>query len=150
MEIYQIYKLYVATTDQISSRRQTTNTFFLSINSFLITLWGVFYSELFPISVRRFVWLIGILGMIISYNWYIIIKHYSRLNSAKFKVISKIENNYLPFTPFNLEWEHLGRGKDKTKYIPLSKIERKIALIFLTIHFLLSMALFLFHFQLSL
>ncbi len=51
------------------------------------------------------------------------------LNSGKFKVIHEIEEQ-LPMALYKHEWEILGGGKDKTKYWPISHIEKIVPLVF--------------------
>ena len=40
LHLLEIYKIYVEMTDRISTRRQSANSFFLSINTLLIALVG--------------------------------------------------------------------------------------------------------------
>jgi len=93
-------------------------------------------------NFHSFYGLISIAGMLICYSWYRLIRSYKDLNSGKFKVVHEIEK-LLPISPFDDEWEILGRGKDKTKYLPFTKIEMWVPWIFFTLHaiiFLMSIA----------
>ena len=65
-------------------------------------------------NFHPFYGLISIAGMLICYSWYRLIRSYKDLNSGKFKVVHEIVK-LLPISPFDDEWEILGRGKDKTK-----------------------------------
>ncbi len=65
-------------------------------------------------NFHQFYGLISIAGMLICYSWYRLIRSYKDLNSGKFKLVHEIEK-LLPISPFDDEWEIVGRGKDKTK-----------------------------------
>src|SRR3989338_6109135 len=78
------YKLYVESADKISSRRDSANHFYLTLNSGLFAISG--YLSL--LNKQSFIFLIiPIAGIIISFYWLKIITSYKNLNSRKFKVI---------------------------------------------------------------
>ena len=58
---------------------------------------------------------------------------YRNLNTAKFLVIHKIEKR-LPISPYEAEWEAMGRGKNKRLYRPLSHIEQGVPYVFMALH----------------
>lgn len=122
--ILEQYKLYVEFADRISQRRADANTFFLTINTLIVTGLGLLNN-----SVGRYSIVIAILGSVLSITWYFILKSYRMLNSGKFKVIHEIEEQ-LPMALYKHEWEILGGGKDKTKYWPISHIEKIVPLVF--------------------
>lgn len=129
--ILEMYKIYLEMTDRISNRRQSANSFFLSINSALIGFIGY-------ISVRedlKFNWIIALAGIILCYTWYRIVRSYKDLNSGKFRVIHEIEKE-LPISPYDAEWKTLGEGKDSKLYLPFTNIELKIPIVFGIIHLL--------------
>ncbi len=142
--ILEIYKLYVDMADRISARRQTANSFFLTINSAIIALIG--YVNL--VSNQKsttflFYALVAIAGTILSYLWYRIILSYKQLNSGKFKVIHAMES-MLPLRPYDAEWVALGKGKNPTLYKPFTHIETLVPWVFLAIHaFVLLASLYL-------
>ena len=72
-------------------------------------------------------------GIAISYMWYRLIRSYRDLNSAKFKVIHQIEKK-LPLSPFDAEWEAVGRGENSSLYLPFTHIEIGIPWVFLVLH----------------
>ena len=122
--ILEQYTLYVQTAENVSTRRDSANNYFVSINTVLFTISGYLSfknQELWTI-------LISVVGILISVVWYTTIQSYKNLNSGKFKVIHELEN-YLPAKLFDYEWECLGRGVTK-KYKKLTVIERNIPRIF--------------------
>ena len=125
------YKIYVEMTDRISSRRITVNSFFLSINTAIIAL--IVYIK--NSNVIGFYGLVSLSGAILCFLWYRMIRSYRDLNSGKFKVIHEIENK-LPISPYDSEWEAIGRGKNSKLYLPFTHIEMGIPIIFLSIHIL--------------
>ena len=132
--IIEIYKLYVEMADRISSRRQTANSFFLTINSAIVALVG--YVNLVSSQTSAaflFYALVAIAGMILSYLWYRLVLSYKQLNSGKFKVIHAIES-MLPLRPYDAEWIALGEGKNPSLYKPFTHIEIFVPWVFFAIH----------------
>ena len=126
------YKLYVESADKISSRRDSANHFYLTLNSALFAISG--YLSL--LNKQSFIYLIiPIAGIIISFYWLKIITSYKNLNSGKFKVIHELEKN-LPAKLFYYEWETIGNGKTK-EYLPLTIVEKGVPKIFMVIYVLI-------------
>lgn len=121
------YKLYVEMADRISQRRQSTNNYFLTINTFLLSFFAFFHNVSSNKSVL--VCLISMAGITLCYVWYRLIISYKGLNSGKFKVIHEMEK-LLGYAPYDIEWEKLGRGKNKKLYLPFTNIEPYIPGIF--------------------
>jgi hypothetical protein len=123
------YKLYVEMADKISERRQSANSYFLTINSALLAFVGYVTTK----DTSDYLWLVGTSGIALCLLWYQLIRSYSDLNGAKFKVIHEIEIR-LPVSPYDAEWEALGRGKDDDLYKPVTHIERAVPWIFAGLH----------------
>lgn len=126
----EIYKMYVEKADAISSRRESANTFFLSVNTVLIGLIGYLDKSHECTKLA-----IGVAGILLCYFWYRLLLSYKHLNSAKFQVIREIEKK-LPLSPYDAEWEFLGRGKNSDLYKPFTHIEIWVPRIFLFLHLL--------------
>lgn len=139
-----IYKIFVETTDKISDRRYSSNSFFLTINTVIITLVG--YLQLGKEAGQSidFYWLVSSSGIVVCFAWYRLIRSYKDLNSAKFKIIHLIEKQ-LPLSVYDAEWEALDRGVNPKTYLQFSKIERVIPLIFFTIHIVVLIKAILIH-----
>lgn len=123
------YKLYVEMADRVSARRQTANAYFLTINTALLGFVGYVTIK----DSGDYLWLLGVVGSILSYLWYRIVVSYRDLNSGKFKVIHEIEKR-LPISPYDAEWEAVGRGKDSSLYKPLTHVEKGVPWVFLVLH----------------
>ncbi len=127
--ILEMYKLYVEMADRISSRRQTANSFFLTINSAIIGFVGYIKIS----EINEYNWIIEVAGIFLCYVWYRLVSSCKDLNSGKFKVIHEIEKE-LPLSPYDAEWEAIGRGKNPNLYLPFTNLELKTPLIFGLIH----------------
>jgi len=109
--IFDQYKLYVEMADRISARRATTNSFYLTANSFLFVALGILMSN----DLVAVVPIILIVGVFVSLSWWLLIIYYKNLNSCKYKVINAIEEK-LPVKGFLAEWQ-ISKSQDK----PLKK-----------------------------
>lgn len=129
------YLKYIEMADKISERRILTNSFFITVNTGLISALGIFkiFDKTTPIPIIVFV---GIATSLLCIYWAKLIKSYSNLNTAKFDVIHEFEK-YLPMRPYDCEWDRVGRGSNKKLYHPFSHIERKIPYIFLLLYVLI-------------
>lgn len=124
------YKLYVEMADRISIRRQSANSYFLSVNSAILAFVGYASSK----ETSDYLWLLGIAGIVISFLWFMIITSYRDLNTAKFTIIHQIETR-LPLSLYDAEWNAMGRGGNSKLYRPLSHVERGVPWVFVGLHF---------------
>jgi len=122
--------------DRISSRRQSANTFALSINTALIALVGYVQTQDSMILKEGFFWSVAVAGLILNFVWYRMVRSYRDLNTAKYLVIHEIEKR-LVISPYDAEWEAVGRGKDRKLYLPFTHIEIWIPWIFFALHALI-------------
>lgn len=128
-----MYKLFVEMADKTSARRQTNNSFFLSINTAIIAAVGyVGFGPEKEVGAEFYV-LIAVAGIVLSVLWFCLIQSYKNLNTHKFKVILAIEN-VLPLRPYGAEWDLAGEGKKPLYYWPFTHIERLIPWVFFAIH----------------
>lgn len=127
--VLEQYKLYVETADRISQRRAVANTFFLTLNTAIFTVIGVFWKDRpsAPEAALAFP-LIVVLGQ--CFAWFYLVRAYRQLNSAKFAVVGELETR-LPASPYwRAEWYALGEGGDRARYWPLTHIEKWIPILF--------------------
>lgn len=130
-QLLEQYRMFVQTSETLVGRRQTVNTFFLSINSLLLAAISVFAGEgrMTESFAGLAVLALAIAGTVLSYSWWRLVRSYRQLNAGKFKVIHLLEER-LPASIFKAEWEALGSGKDKSKYSPFTTAEARIPHIF--------------------
>lgn len=128
------YKLFVDTSEKLVARRQTVNTFFLSINALLLSAIGAFAKEVVTTRITIIgIVAISLAGIVLCWGWYKLVHSYRQLNAGKFAVIHLLEQ-HLPASLFKAEWEALGRGKEKKKYTPFTKTEVTIPIVFIILH----------------
>jgi hypothetical protein len=134
------YRLYVESADRISDRRQSANSFFLAVNTLLVTMAG--YVAASQPETTLYAVFSSCAGMLLCYTWYRLIRSYRGLNTGKFEVIHLMERR-LPFAPYSVEWEALGSGKDPKRYLPFTAVEKWVPLIFLLLHVVAVLAILL-------
>lgn len=130
--LFEQYKHYVESAEKISERRVSANNYLLTVNAFLVTLYGL-------VAASRFhtFWtiLVPVAGFLVSLTWYRIITSYRDLNTVKFKVIHELEQ-HMPAALYDYEWQKAEEGRGKT-YHPLSHLERWVPIIFMILYVLL-------------
>ncbi|MBS4727536.1 hypothetical protein MSM1_03940 [Mycobacterium sp. SM1] len=99
-----IYKLAVEMADRVSARRALANAFFLTVNTTLVAVVGLSTTQ--PDSTVRFI-AVCVAGVAGSVCWCLLLRAYRRLNSVKFAVINKIEEEHLPLRSYVDEWKVL-------------------------------------------
>ena len=132
----EIYKICVEMADNISARRQSANIFFLIVNTSILGIAG--YIERIN---SNWVLAVNLAAIFICYFWYRIIRSYKDLNSGKFKVIHEIEKE-LPLSPYDAEWEAIGRGENPKLYLPFTDIETRVPWAFMALHLIAFCLLF--------
>ena len=131
------YKLCVQMADNISERRSKTNTFFLSVNSFLLTALGIFTKIVLDADVGLWwLYVASIGGIMFAITWYVLIRNYKKLNSGKFEVIHELEKK-LPTAPYRKEWSII-RNENESKYQKLTNVESAVPIIFIGLYIALS------------
>lgn len=121
----EIYKLAVEMADRISARRAAASSFFLTTQSALIALVG---------ATSLDDWAFALPGLLLALTWWLLLRSYRLLNSAKFQVIQGMESQ-LPASPFQAEWDLLDPADKKwrERYFELGLIERVVPLAFATV-----------------
>jgi len=130
------YKMYVASAEQNSSLRHSANNFFLTLNTALVSLFGILASSYTGLS-KLWLQVMPLAGILICWKWYALIMSYKQLNTGKFVVIHKLEEK-LPAALYDYEWDVLKKG-DGTKYTPFTHIENQIPKIFILLYIALAL-----------
>lgn len=125
--LFDQYKLAVEMADRVSARRMQANTFFLAVNTGVLT---VFANLVKDKVISGFVGALPIVALLaLCYVWWRIVRSYRQLNSGKYDVILAIED-LLPLAPYAAEWVALGQGKEPKRYLPLTHIEHWVPILF--------------------
>lgn len=133
--VLDIYKLAVEMADRVSARRAVANAFFLTINTTLVAAVGLSTTQ--PDSMVRFA-AVCLAGVAVSVCWWLLLRVYRRLNTAKFTVINQIEAEHLPVKPYTDEWAELMPGDEvvtrRTRlgkaFRELGGVERVVPIVF--------------------
>lgn len=164
--IFKSYQLAVEMADRHSARRLASNTFYLTIQSVLLTamagLVTLKIQDMNIITIVIAIGLLSVLGIILSIAWLFTIKSYHNLSSAKWGVILAIES-HLPVKPFSDEWNYLETDdfkkwkaeiaghatpkrmyrwlRERNKYYtPQSAVERYIPITILCLHTIITIS----------
>ena len=140
------YKLFVATSERLVERRQKMNAFFLSVNAVLVSAIGLVTKDTIALELAV-VAVISIMvsGVVMCFAWRRLVRSYAQLNTGKFVVIDLIEK-CLPAALFRAEWNALGEGNDKHKYMSFTKTEATVPIVFTFLYILSSVSVLLWMF----
>lgn len=130
-DLFNYYKLYLESVERISDRRSEANKFFITINTVLLSLGGIFLKifEGNSSMLLSFLYILLLFGVMISIIFFFLINSYKQLNSGKFRIIHNLEKKLL-LQLYTNEWKELDEGKNFRKYMPFSYIEIYIPIIF--------------------
>ena len=135
------YRLLVESSERVVARRQTANTFFLSINSALLIAAGVLFREGDVMSVvgGGVGTALSLAGLLICFVWRRMVTSFRQLNTAKFEIIHLLEQ-HLPAAVFKAEWAALGEGEDPSRYRPFTRLETWIPMGLMSLYGLVAFA----------
>ncbi len=134
------YKLYVGTANQTSTTRVQANTFFLTLNTLLVG---------FIVSMTQFVkqpavplWMLFVcmIGIFLTLTWFVLIRTYRDLNSARFQILQEIETK-LPANIYRREWQIALDERPKRIYIRQTTIEQMVPYAFGVLYIMLALSL---------
>jgi len=122
--VFNQYELMVNSTLQVTAWRQTSNGFYIALNTAIFALLSGIIE-----NVNIAYPLLGIAGIAISIFWYMHIDYFSKLNGAKFEVIAKMEE-HLPVKAFMDEHECFKSKKCRNA----TQIEKGIVCVFMILY----------------
>lgn len=120
--IIQQWQTCVEMANAVSERRDNTNNIFITLNLAII-------------AAISFIWdikslVLSIAGILICIGWFMFLRNFRGLNSAKYQVINEMEKK-LPVKAFEDEWKNIKQNK---KYLESSKLERFYPSVFIFIY----------------
>jgi hypothetical protein len=125
----------VQSSEALVNRRQTVNTFFLTLNGAILTALGLLVQS----SVKQQILgglgviLLAFTGALLCGAWRSLIISFGQLNRGKFQVINTIER-YLSVSIYAAEWEALGRGENPHTYRSFTSREIWVPTTLLLLH----------------
>ncbi|WP_406365564.1 hypothetical protein [Streptomyces sp. NBC_00645] len=134
--VLEQYKVCIDMADKVSQRRMLANTFFLTLNTAILTIIGVFWRKS-PTGSPA--WLVvPLIALVLQCGaWFWLLCSYRQLSKAKFEVVGGLEAR-LPASPFvGAEWELLSKGNkenDYGRYVPLARLEIWVPISFALIY----------------
>lgn len=138
---FETYKLAVEMADRVSARRASANSFFFALQAGIAVALGAFAlnagSAEEPEPDRLVLALAAVGGVVIALSWWLLLRSYRDLNTAKFSVIRKIEREHLDIALFSDEWEELKEASGKRwrrRYVEQGAVERVVPLLFVVIY----------------
>ena len=127
-EVFELYKLMVASSESLVARRQGVNTFFLTINGLVLTAVGLFIRNGGNTGLQAGgIFVLTLVGIVLCYAWWSLLQSFGKLNSGKFTVINSLERQ-LAASIYAAEWEALGRGEIRWVYRSFTKSEAYVPL----------------------
>ena len=131
------YKIFLETSENLVSRRQSVNSFYLSANTALITIMATLITIFGNLTEKVLICiLVSIVGVILSASWLGILESYGVLNSSKMKVIRIIERE-LPALLYDTEWVVMSDRLNSRKYVSFTDSEKKTPKIFVILYIIL-------------
>ncbi len=100
--LFEHYKILAQSSEQLASRRQTVNGFFLSLNTFMLAGMGFIFKESFELyyhehhRIMKLMFLaiaLSITGLVIDLNWSRLIESYGKLLQAQVHVMEALERH---------------------------------------------------------
>ena len=124
--VLELYKIMVDSANKVTEWRQKSNEFFLAINSALIAtstyLFDIYQTPTAP-GIAAF-------GIILSVIWYESVKSYSKLSSAKWKVVSEMEQREFKYPIFQMERKYYKEARRRGN----ASVEKMVPLLFIVMY----------------
>ncbi|MEZ0447417.1 RipA family octameric membrane protein [Cellulomonas sp. ICMP 17802] len=135
-----LYKLAVEMADRVSARRGVANSFFVALQSAILSSLGFLSARAADPWILVAVCLSG---AVTSATWFLLLRSYRTLNRAKFTVITRLETE-LAHQIFAEEWTALRSDPIqhwRARYAELGTVERVVPVVFLVINVVLAVNL---------
>ena len=141
------YQMFVQTSEELVRRKQSVNTFYVTLNSLMLSaiisiicaagdILQVIDNNMIIYVISAF---LSVIGIVICWSWITLLISYSDLNASKMAIISCIEER-LALKLYDTEWALLTRRIGKRKYQSFTVKELSVAKIFLSLYFLMIVA----------
>ena len=126
------YKIFSETSENLITRRQNVNSFYISANTAIITVGGTIFSLgsqqdiLYKLVV---ILALSIPGIVLNISWYRMLQSYYINNQGKMKILSMIEKK-LVASLYDAEWRAMKNKYSKKKYVSFTDNEKKLPFVF--------------------
>jgi hypothetical protein len=129
--VFEQYRLCVELADQVGARRTLANTAFLTLNTLVLTAIAVVWPDHIADGPGAG-WLLFPLVALVAQClvWLYTVRSHRQVAGGRWAVVGALEAA-LPAAPLGrAEWTVLGKGRDPTRYWPMSQLEQAIPLVF--------------------
>jgi hypothetical protein len=138
-ELVEQYTMFQKTSEDLVSRRQDVNSFYISVNSALTAIVGIVLGVVkFPANIFVVAFMC-VAGIILDVAWINILDAYGTLNSAKMKVLNLLEEQ-LPVALYDVEWRIMSDKLNNKKYVSFTRSEKRIPKIFACVYSIIIIA----------
>ncbi len=145
------YKIFSETAENLVTRRQNVNSFYISANTALITIGGTIFaigSDGDLLAKLIVIFALTLPGILLNVSWYKMLQSYYINNQGKMKILSMIEQK-LAVSLYDAEWKAMKNKYSKKKYVSFTDNEKKLPLVFSLFYMLVDAAcIFVFIFRL--
>jgi hypothetical protein len=122
------YKLYVEMTDRISSRRNWTNIFFLTLHAIIVGVMGLSLSRS-PYVPQIGLLLMPLMGLLVlCYAWWRLTQWYRHMLTVRHNIIGQLEQR-LPSSP-SLAADRNDITSKEGYFNPLNRMEKTLPFVF--------------------
>ncbi len=132
-ELLDQYKLFQKSSEDLVARRQSVNSFYISVNSALVTLMGVVVGIMDTPAKLYVILFMSVTGLILDISWIHLLEAYGTLNAAKMKVINLIEEK-LPIALYEVEWKVMSDKLNNKRYVSFTNSEKRVPIIFTMVY----------------
>lgn len=133
------YKVFLETAENLVTRRQSVNSFYISANTALITIGGTIFtigSEVDFLTRLAVICALSVPGILLNISWYRMLQSYYINNQGKLKILSMIEKK-LAASLFDAEWRAMKNKYSKKKYVSFTENEKLLPSVFFLFYLLI-------------
>ena len=140
-KLFEQYKLFLNSSELLMQRRQGVNSFYITANTILITLFGAVVALKLDLNYALLIAFgLTLVGVFLTVSWETILSSYGQLNKSKIAVISIIEKK-LPVSLFDAEWEVLSESIKDQNYKSFTESEIRNAKLFRRLYFVVMLVI---------
>ncbi len=138
------YEIFVGTSEELVRRKQNVNSFYITLNSLIISVILAAFALSSKIDVLGhtiatasiIICLSTFVGGIVCFSWHSVLQSYADLNSSKMTIIAYIESQ-LAYNLYDTEWQLVSKKMGNRKYKSFTKKEKFIAKLFIGLYVIL-------------
>jgi hypothetical protein len=135
------YKVFLETAENLVTRRQNVNSFYISGNTALITIGGTIFaleSAGDLLSKLIVIFALCIPGALLNISWYRMLHSYYINNQGKMKILSMLEKR-LAVSLYDAEWKAMKNKYSKKKYVSFTDNEKLLPEVFALFYIVVSL-----------